>query len=256
MVSFPGGRQCGVRLGIVTDMAANVFVFVFGCLLGGLLYYFRLRRAATRAEVGKLALAFAFIGVFFLVNALFAQAGRSSLLMAADMLPVLSIEDLDKVDTGAPIILDGIVSLENPTPVENYVTYIDCDDAGCTRYVPSSLLIGLDGGDAVISNDDFEERAWPYASDGVLFLAPGQPVIVVGTLERGVVMLGANKGTETTSIRAEIVYAGSHEDFVARARGRVIFPSILVMINLVAVMVALILPWASWYLRLRLAPEA
>jgi hypothetical protein len=236
-------------------MAANVFVFLFSGLLVGLLYYFKLRRASTKAEVGRLALVFGFIGFFFLVNALFAQMGRGALLMAVDTRPVTSIEVLEAVETGAPVILDGIVSLENPTTIKDYVSYSECNDDGCTRYVPSSLLIRLDGGDVAILNDDFEDREWPYASDGVLFLAPGDPVIVVGAMQRGVTMLGRDKGKETFSIQADIVYAGSHEDFVARADARLIFPTLLLVVNLVAVAVVLLLPWASWYLRLRGSAE-
>jgi hypothetical protein len=232
-------------------MAANVFVFLFSGLLVGLLYYFRLRRAATKAEVGRLAMVCAFIGVFFLVNALFAQLGRSALLVAADTSPVLSLDVLEAVETGAPVILDGIVSLENPTYIENYVGYIECNDDACTRYVPSSLLIRLDGGDVAVRNGDFEDRGWPYASDGILFLAPGDPVIVVGEMERGVTILGPDEGKETFSIRADIVYAGSREDFVARAEARVILPTIMLIVNLVAVAVVLLLPWAGWYLRPR-----
>jgi hypothetical protein len=224
--------------------------------LVGLLHYFKLRRASTKAEVGRLALVLAFIGVFFLVNALFAQMGRGALLMAVDTRPVTSLDVLETVETGAPVILDGIVSLENPTYIQNYVSYIECDDDGCTRYVPSRLLIRLDGGDVTILNDDFEDREWPYASDGVLFLATGDPVIVVGAMQRGVTMLGREKGKETFSILADIVYAGSHEDFVTRAEARLIFPTILLIVNLVAVAVVVLLPWASWYLRPKGTAEA
>jgi len=230
-------------------MAANSFVFLFSCILVGLLYHFRLRRATTKAEISKLALVSSFIGIFFLANALFAYLGRSALQMAIEMRPVVSIEDLQDVETGAPVVLDGIVAPENAVSTANYVTYIECDDASCTRYVPSRLLIALDGGDAVISNDDFEERAWPVSADGIRFLAPNQPVIVVGTMERGVVLFGPDKGKQTSSLHAEILYAGSREDFVARARGKMIFPSVMLIANLVAFVAAVVLPWVSWHLR-------
>ena len=229
-------------------MAANIFVFLFCCLLGGLLYHFPLRRAATQSEVGKLALAFAFIGIFFLVNAFFAYQGRRALLMAIHTPPILAMEVLEDVETGAPVILDGIVSEENPIRTENYVAHIECDEDTCTRYVPSGLLLALDGGDAVISNDDFKDRQWP-SSDDVLFLAPAEPVIVVGTTERGVIIFGPDTGKGTLSIHADMVYAGSHEDFVARARRNMVFPLVMLIANLVAVVAVVLLPWASWYLR-------
>jgi hypothetical protein len=237
-------------------MAANIFVFLFCCLLVGLLYGFPLRRAATRAQVGKLALAFASIGIFFLANALFAYGGRRALLTAIHTPPILSMAVLEDVETGAPVILDGLVSPEHPIRSENYVTYIECDDDACARYGPSELLIALDGGDAVISNDDFEDRAWPASADGVRFLASGDPVIVLGTTERGVVILGPEKGKETFSIRADIVYAGSHEDSVARARRNTVFPIVMLVANLIAVVAVVLLPWASWYLRSKDTTEA
>jgi len=39
------------------------------------------------------------------------------------------------------------------------------------------------------------------------------------------------------------------EDFVARARGKMIFPSVMVVANLVAFVAAVVLPWISWHLR-------
>ena len=50
-------------------MAANVFVFLFSGLLVGLLYYFKLRRASTKAEVGRLALVLAFNGDLAILSA-------------------------------------------------------------------------------------------------------------------------------------------------------------------------------------------
>lgn len=230
-------------------MAANLFVFLFSCILAGLLYYFRVRRATTKAELGKLALALVFIGIFLLVNTLFAYLGRSALLTAIETPPILSMEDLQDVETGGPVVLYGIISPLNPIRVANYVTYIECDDDSCTRDMPSKLLIALDGGDAVISNNDFEDHVWPVSSDGVRFLARSEPVIIVGTMERGVVILGPDKGKQTSSVYAEIIFAGSHEDFVASARGKMVFPIVMFIANLVAFAVVVILPWVDWYLR-------
>ncbi len=229
-------------------MAANVFIFAFACLLAWLLYRFPLRRAATRAEVGKLALVFAFIGLFFLANALLAYQGRLSLLAAVNTSPISTGEAWADAENGAGVVLAGLVSPQNPLRAGDYVAYIECDDEACTRDVPAGLLVALDGGDAVIGNDDFEDRAWPV-SGGVLFLAAGEPVIVVGTVERGVIILGPDRGKETLSIRADVVFAGSHQAFVARARRNVVFPTVMVIVNLVAVVAVVLLPWAGWYLR-------
>lgn len=230
-------------------MAANSFVFLFSCLLVGGLTYFQLRKATTRADVGKLALAFAFIGIFFLVNAFFAYMGYRSLLAAINTPPMRSIDEFERAGTGAEVILDGTISADTPLVMADYVAYIECDEESCTRYLPSNLLIALDGGDVAISNDDFEDREWPISSDDVLFLAPAEPVIVVGMVERGVVLFGKNKGRETLSLNADIVYAGSHEGFVSRARQKMVFPIVMLIFNLVAVAGVILLPWAIWYLR-------
>jgi hypothetical protein len=104
-------------------MAANIFVFLFCCLLAGLLYHFRLRKAATRAEVGRLALVCASIGIFFLANALFAYLGRGALLAAINTSPILSMKELEDVGTGVEVILDGTVSPDNPVRMASYVAY-------------------------------------------------------------------------------------------------------------------------------------
>jgi hypothetical protein len=64
-----------------------------------------------------------------------------------------------------------------------------------------------------------------------------------------VIILGPDRGKETLSIRADIVYAGSHAGFVATARHKMIYPNLMLIANLVAVAAVVLLPWASWYLR-------
>lgn len=230
-------------------MAASIFIFAFACLLAWLLYRFPLRRAMARAEVGRLALVFAFIGLFFLANALLAYQGRLSLLAAVNTPPISTGQAWTEAENGAGVVLAGLVSAENPLRAGGYVASIECDDEACTRDAPAGLLVALDGGEAVIGNDDFEDRAWPIASDGVLFLAAGQPVVVVGAVERGVILLGPDRGKGTLSIRAEVVFAGSHQAFVARARRSLILPSAMIVVNLAAVVTVVLLPWAGWLRR-------
>jgi hypothetical protein len=232
-------------------MAASVFIFAFACLLAWLLYRFPLRRATTRAEVGKLALVFAFVGLFFLANALLAYQGRLSLLAAVNTSPISTGQAWAEAENGAGVVLAGLVSAENPLRAGGYVAAIECDDGACTRDAPTGLLVALDGGEAVIGNDDFEARAWPTGAGDALFLAAGQPVVVVGTVERGVILLGPDRGKGTLSIRAEVVFAGSHQAFVARARRSLILPGVMIVVNLLAVAAVVLLPWVGWQRRAR-----
>ncbi len=95
-------------------MAINVFIFLFVALLWGLLYAFPLRRAATRADFKPLRHFLIAFGVVFLGNAFFAFLGARSLWAAAISPAVKSMGAFGDVAVDEPVILDGMVSIDNP----------------------------------------------------------------------------------------------------------------------------------------------
>jgi hypothetical protein len=222
-------------------MAINIFICLFVALLWGLLYAFPLRRATTRAEFKPLRLFLIAFGVIFLGNAFLAGLGMRSLWVAAVSPAVTSLRAFEASPANEPVILDGLVSIDNPVALANYVAYAACDEDTCALgYMPQNMRITLDGGDVVLRNNDFQASAWPTANNPpeplstANYLAPGEPVIVVGRKEAG--------GT----VWAEIVYAGTHRAFVSRARQRLIIPVVLTLLNLAGAVSVVVFPLRRW----------
>ncbi|MEJ5310057.1 MAG: hypothetical protein WHX52_09815 [Anaerolineae bacterium] len=222
-------------------MAINIFLFLFVSLLWGLLFVFPLRRAATRADFKPLRYFLIAFGVVFLGNAFLAFLGARSLWAAAVSPAVTSMDTFGDVAAGQSVILDGTVSIDNPMVLANYVAYTACDEDTCALgYVPENLRITLDGGDVLLRNNDFQASAWPAANNPpeplvtVHYLAPGEPVIVVGRKEAG--------GT----VWAEIVYAGTHRAFVSRARQRLLIAMALTLLNLAGAVSVVVLTRRRW----------
>lgn len=222
-------------------MAINIFIFLFIALMWGLLYAFPMRRATTRADFKSLRYFLIAFGVIFLGNAFIAGLGVRSLWAAAISPAVTSTGAFGDVIAGEPVILDGIVSIDNPMVLSNYVAYTACDEDTCDLgYVPENMRITLDDGDVVIRNNDFQTSAWPAANNlpeplySANYLAPGEPVIVVGTKEAG------------GSVWADVVYVGTYRAFVDRARQRLIIPVVMTLLNLVGAVSVIVLTLRRW----------
>ena len=102
-------------------MAINIFVFLFIGLMWGLLYYFPLRRTATQADFKPLRYFLIAFGVVFLGNAFFAGLGMRSLWAAAVSPAVTSLSAFKAAPANEPVILDGIVSIDNSVALANFV---------------------------------------------------------------------------------------------------------------------------------------
>ncbi|MFN2109130.1 MAG: hypothetical protein ACK2UI_05670 [Anaerolineae bacterium] len=222
-------------------MAVNIFIFLFIALMWGLLYAFPLRRATARADFRPLRYFLIAFDVIFLGNAFLAGLGARSLWTAATSPAVTSASVFGDVLAGEPVILEGIVSIDNPIVLSNYVAYTACDEDTCQLgYIPENLRVSLDGGDAIIRNNDFQASAWPAANNppeplySADYLAPGEPVIVVGTKEAG--------GT----IWADIVYVGTYRTFVSQAKQRLIIPVVMTLLNLAGAVSVIVLTLRRW----------
>lgn len=223
-------------------MAINIVILLFVALLWGLLYAFPFRRATTLADLKPLRPFLIAFGVFFLGNAFFAGLGARSLWAAALSPAVTSMSAFEAGPVNAPVILDGIVSMDNPMVLANYAAYTACDEDTCALgHVPENLRITLDGGDVFLRNSDFQASAWPAANHPpeplvtANYLAPGEPVIVVGAKEA------------TGTVWAEIVYAGTHRAFVSRARQRLLIPVVLTLLNLAGAISVIVLSLRRWH---------
>lgn len=97
-------------------------------------------------------------------------------------------------------------------------------------------MIDLVDGRIEISNDTYQGTNWPVDPRGISYLPKYLPVIVVGYLDKNLASMN-----NTPSIRADIIYAGSFEDFAARAKGKSILAYAMILANLfVAFMIVLI----------------
>ncbi len=222
-------------------MAINIFIFLFVAFIWGLLYAFPLRRATTRVDFKPLRYFLIACGLMFLGNAVLAGLGARSLWAVAISPPVTSMGAFGDVADNEPVLLDGIVSIDNPIVLSNYVAYTACDEDTCQLgYIPENLRITLDDGDVILRNSDFQASAWPAANNPpepfytANYLAPGEPVIVAGGKEA------------TGTVWAEIVYAGTHRAFVRRARQRLIIPVTLVLFNLAGAVSVIVLSLRRW----------
>jgi hypothetical protein len=177
-----------------------------------------------------------------MLNALFAFMGRSGLNLAIKMTPVTLLAALEDTETGDGVILDGVVSANNPIRYWDYVAYIDDKHL----WSPSELLIELEDGVVAISNDTYAARNWPRDARSFLYLKANNPVIIIGKVERSVNLLGADNGQKHLSIHADIIYAGEHADFVARAKQKMILPTVMLAANVIAAVVVVAVPVAFW----------
>ena len=222
-------------------MAVNIFIFLFIALMWGLLYAFPLRRATMQADFKPLRYFLVAFGVVFLVNAFIAALGARSLWAVAVSPVVTSKSMFGDILAGEPVILDGIVSIDNPMVLSNYVAYTACDEDTCElEYIPENLRVALDDSDVLIRNNDFQASAWPAANSppeplySADYLAPGEPVIVAGAKEAA--------GT----IWADIVYVGTYRAFVNRARQRLIIPVVMTLLNLAGAVSVIVLTLRRW----------
>jgi hypothetical protein len=230
-------------------MPGNLIALLLSSLLGWLLYQFRLRKAASPAEIRRLGPFYLVLACFLVFNAFLAWQGRAALVEAIrqGQAPLRTWKGLEDARTGAGIVLRGTVSAENEPLYWEYVAYVD----GGHLYSPQELLLELRDGVVAITNDDYAPRNWPLGTGSYPHLVAGDSIVVVGTVERGVYMAGPARGQETTSVHAEIVWAGSDAAFVERAQQRIIFPTVLWAANLAVAAMLVALPVASWWVSSR-----
>ncbi len=218
-------------------MAANIFILIFLVLITWLLYRYRLITltdlAGTRNEFAALGI----IVLFFVANAVFALAGYLSLRTAASVEPVRYASVIEETPSGQFVVISGTVSRSNKVVYADYVAYQD----DMHLWVPSGIIIDLQRGTALVSNDNFAARGWPVDASDYTYLKPGQIVTVVGQVERSKGILGADKGKEFVSIRADVVFAGTSAQFASSASWKSAVALAFVVADLAGAVVVLII---------------
>ena len=223
-------------------MAANIFILLFCGTMAWLIFHFQLRRSPSPIQIRR-AIPFCLVlSLFLLFNALLAHVGRAGLAHIIHSAPVTTQGALEDDPKDNSVLLVGKISPENGHLYRNYVAYVD----DTHLWSPTELLIELKDGVAIVDNDNYETRNWTYDTFRYLHLAANDPVVVIGHIQKGTYMLGSKKGKTSTTIQAEIIYAGSLEEVVDRAKSRITIPTVLVTVNLTASGVIILLPLFCW----------
>lgn len=213
-------------------MLLNLFVIAFCVLLSWLLFRFPLKKAKTPDDFRKLLLFFGVLLMFVLFNGFLAFLGMGGLKNASSNAAITDTTQLAAINNGDGVVISGTLSDQNDFISGDYIAYMDESNL----WTPKPLVIDLLDGRFEVSNDTYQGTNWPVDPRGFSYLQKNQPVIVVGYVENNLASLD-----KTHSIRADIVYAGSFEDFATRARVKQILASAMVLVNLfVAIMIVLI----------------
>jgi hypothetical protein len=213
-------------------MILNLFLIAFCVFLSWLLYRFPLKKAKTPDDFRKLLLFFGVLLIFVLFNGLLAFFGLGGLKNASSNAAITDITQLSAIENGDGVVISGTLSDENDFLSGDYIAYIDESNL----WTPKPLIIDLLDGSIEISNDTYQGTNWPVDPRGISYLPKYLPVIVVGYLDKNLASMN-----NTPSIRADIIYAGSFEDFAARAKGKSILAYAMILANLfVAFMIVLI----------------
>jgi hypothetical protein len=219
-------------------MLLNLFVIAFCIFLSWLLYRFPLKKAKTPDDFRKLLLFFGVLLIFVLFNGLLAFFGLGGLKNASSNAAITDTTQLAAIANGDGVVISGTVSSENDFISGDYIAYMDESNL----WTPKPLIIDLQDGYFEISNDTYQGTNWPIDARGFSHLQKYQPVIVVGYVEDNLASLN-----KIHSIRADIIYAGSFDDFAARAKGKSILAYAMVLANLFVAFMIVLIPIRECY---------
>lgn len=220
-------------------MLTNIVILLFSSLVATILFKFGLKAVkGFDGFIKRLLPAFAVILLFLLINLGMAFLANSALQRVIAMRPTTSIVSLQELPNNRPVIFTGTVSHENSLVTkgrQEYVAYVAKEDI----WKPLNLMIEAQGKTVSIDNDSYRQRNWPRdlnqpRADQVLYLNRNQPVVIMG---RTVVTnpVGASQGQKNHRIRAELIYAGSHEQFIINTQRRLWGPRIMAGLNAFAI---------------------
>lgn len=203
----------------------------------------------------------AFVGLGYYVGVSLAGAARAGADRAEGLAPA-DAAALAAADAGAELLVEGTISPANPARFRDFVAYVreefrGSDSNGDERWaederVTPPLLIEARG-QARLANADYalegpherwQEEGLNWSSrtqEGTKRyrgLVAGGPIIAIGTVV---------PGAEGNELRAELVYGGTREAYVATQRGVArLLPAVGVAIAAAGALLTLV---AAWVLR-------
>lgn len=230
-------------------MEQNIAGFFVFASVAALIYWFGLRSKNENPYYGNQLIALVFLAGCLLVNALVAFMGWRSLNALITIQPSTSVADIAAQENRAEVIVSGWVSEANEIYQENIVVQWACDENYCSLHTPSTLWIQLKGGIVGIENTDYEDREWDYQygmtySYYSLFI--GEPVVIIGEIADSVTITGEEAGETSRSLEAEIVFAGTHEEFVESAQEKLWKPMVMIALNTAAAALLIGMAAALW----------
>jgi len=217
-------------------MFVNIFLIVFFSFISWLLYRYPMKAAKTSSEYRRLFYFFIVIAFFVFINGVFAYMGVSGLKLTAESSPIPGLMGLEGKKSGDGVIITGKTSENNEYKNGDYIAYID--DIGL--WSPMNLWIDFKNGETIaITNNTYQATGWPVDGLNYLYIKENQELVIVGYVENNIDIFN---GEKTQTIRADIVFAGSHEEFIARAESKILISEIIMSINAVLIFLLIIYP--------------
>lgn len=192
-----------------------------------------LPRLVSRRDRGGVVLVCGVIAAMYLAIAGFLAVAATDHLQVADLPHVRTrAEFLDRRDAGATpggLLLQARISDRSPAAADGVVA--------TDRRLPERFLLDLPGGPPVIAEGITADRqawGWPRDGSGERVLRRGDPVVVWGSLRKGMGTGGPTSATGLTEVR--MVATGDITSFLAGYRpdvegtGRAVF--VLAVLNL------------------------
>ncbi|MHB1354670.1 MAG: hypothetical protein ACYCZF_01695 [Anaerolineae bacterium] len=216
-------------------MAANIVTLTIIILVTFLLYRIILPKVKTHVAYRYLLYLFCTLTAFALFNGFLAYLGAGGLQKASASAPVTRLAQLEESSDDGGVILVGTVSERNAMVLGDYVAYQDENHL----WSPEEFKIDLELGWVAIVNDTYQAIGWPVDAAGYTYLQIKQPVVIVGYVGNSV---GIVSGKKYQTIQADLVYAGSFDDFTARARSKRVFAITMLLANILVAILIVIFP--------------
>lgn len=213
-------------------MFINILILLFSSSLAALLFKFGLPTAKTWPQFrNRMLPGFGVLLFFLLINLAMAMLGKAALEQGIAAAPVSSLAALEQRGTSEQIILVGKVSKANGLLTRGdreYVAFVDQD-----RFQkPLGLEVELEDGSTALNNDGYQHRNWSRdRTRKVSYLERGQAVVISGRVGIYKSLAGSNQGEQSARVTADLVYAGSHANFVSSLKKRLWGPRILAGLN-------------------------
>jgi len=143
-------------------------------------------------------------------------------------------ESVNALRTGDRVLLAGTVSGIQPEVEDGYVALVRVSPTAPEERLTPALLLELDGCQIQFANEDYEPFEWPRHSSeslDVFYLTRDMPVVVDGVIKGPV------------HVTANLVFAGTVEDYRARVRRALIWPVIMSIASGASALLALAVPF-------------